>query len=102
MNKADRAKRYLELANKLNPRASLPELYIVDAGGVADIGVAHEIATALRRLAEIEDAEPVAWVRRCGDGTYEGTLCDSYTDETKKRGACTPLYRLPGHKEPQS
>lgn len=41
-------------------------------------------------------AEPVAWIRYCSDGGYEGPIMDSIIEEVRKRsGNWTPLYARP-------
>lgn len=41
---------------------------------------------------------PVAWIRYCSDGTYEGPIadCDARMDDARRNsGAWTPLYEQP-------
>jgi len=39
---------------------------------------------------------PVAWVRFCSDGAYEGPIMDSQMEDVRKKsGAWTPLYTAP-------
>lgn len=40
--------------------------------------------------------EPVAWIRYCSDGTYEGPIANSAIDDVRKKsGVWTPLYTAP-------
>lgn len=40
-----------------------------------------------------ETAKPVAWIRFCSDGCYEGPIMDESIDEVRKQsGEWTPLY----------
>ena len=41
--------------------------------------------------------KPLAWIRKCSDGGYEGPIadCDRRIDEVRRRsGAWTPLYEI--------
>lgn len=52
--------------------------------------------TLEERLGAQPAVEPVAWVRFCSDGTYEGPIMDcAMEDVRKKSGAWTPLYASP-------
>lgn len=43
-------------------------------------------------MAETKPKAPVAWIRFCSDGSYEGPIHDSQMDELRRRsGAWTPL-----------
>lgn len=46
---------------------------------------------------EQKDAsKPVAWIRFCSDGCYEGPIMDHSMEEVRKKsGAWTPLYAVP-------
>jgi hypothetical protein len=47
------------------------------------------------------DAEPVAWIRFCSDGSYEGPLMNFSIEEVRKKsGAWTPLFAHPPRPEP--
>lgn len=52
------------------------------------------IAERLKRVSQQQ--EPVAWIRYCSDGTYEGPIANSAIDDVRKKsGVWTPLYTAP-------
>lgn len=58
----------------------------------------EECAEDLHREQEAAplSGEPVAWIRYCSDGTYEGPLMNAQIEDVRKRsGAWTPLYASP-------
>lgn len=84
------ADRYLELAAKIANRLHVmtgvgPAIYSISGAEYA------EIATALRRLAEIEKSAPVATLHNRPDG-YAATI---HTEQVSDDDFDVPLYRLP-------
>uniref|UniRef100_UPI001E64057F hypothetical protein n=1 Tax=Klebsiella pneumoniae TaxID=573 RepID=UPI001E64057F len=65
-------------------------------GNVPDpVAFAEAIESAIRAQA---DAQPVAWVRYCSDGTFEGPIMDTdirMAGARRTSGAWTPLYTHP-------
>jgi hypothetical protein len=46
-----------------------------------------------RKVGADETAKPVAWIRFCSDGCYEGPIMDEQIENVRKNsGAWTPLY----------
>ena len=46
-----------------------------------------------RKVGAGETVKPVAWVRFCSDGCYEGPIMDEQIEDVRKNsGAWTPLY----------
>jgi hypothetical protein len=46
-----------------------------------------------RKVGACETAKPVAWIRFCSDGCYEGPIMDEQIEDVRKNsGAWTPLY----------
>lgn len=90
--KADRAKRYLDLADDIDGK---------DTYCSYNAEKTSEIATAMRRLAEIESLEPVAYQFEA-DGRWFNYMNEKHRQDTlaagfKERG----IYSLPEHKEQQ-
>ena len=47
----------------------------------------------IRKVGACETAKPVAWIRFCSDGCYEGPIMDEQIEDVRKNsGAWTPLY----------
>ena len=45
-------------------------------------------------------SEPVAWIRYCSDGSYEGPIVDSMMEDLRKEsGAWTPLFERDAARE---
>ena len=57
-------------------------------------GLMTELQRALRgEVGAGGTAKPVAWVRFCSDGCYEGPIMDEKIEDVRKKsGAWTPLY----------
>lgn len=57
-------------------------------------GLMTELQRALRgEVGAGETVKPVAWVRFCSDGCYEGPIMDEQIEDVRKNsGAWTPLY----------
>ena len=46
-----------------------------------------------RKVGAGDTAKPVAWIRFCSDGCYEGPIMDEQIEDVRKNsGAWTPLY----------
>lgn len=99
INKAEKAIAAAEQAQQAEP-AWLAELrkevgYKKGTSGYDSGANADSVAKLLEMLDGKQQAEPVAWVRFCSDGCYEGPIMnsDSRMDNVRRTsGAWTPLY----------
>ncbi|RXZ42657.1 hypothetical protein [Crenobacter cavernae] len=75
----------------------LPKIQaILDEPGIGAALNAVDLAPIIAAHVGAREAEPVAWIRFCSDGRYEGPIMDAAMEDVRKQsGAWTPLYTAP-------